>query len=282
MISAISGLDSAEFDALAQDALRTDDFASLLSRVGALSEAHDHLRHRTHDNLNSLLVVALIICQRIKEDAASFNTFAADDFWHSKKPSRQRTMLAAVQFVLRPETTSERKLVSKYARALREFDERGVRPENLPEAIRQTPGGLSAAAQLSAKRHRPVVPPPGAQPAAASPVQPTPQGTARAAGVSCVEASDLHQSRSPAQGNNWPLSVPHDLAARLTAWREKGAARLFDGRFRFREGCIELIAARAVVRSQSAVRLVTVRSTIVERYVLGSKRSPRTPNSRPK
>jgi hypothetical protein len=144
-------VDASELSAEAAEALRSIDFAQLLEQTANLSEHNNSLRQRNHINLYCLLAVALKIAITTIDDEASFGTFAADQYWRGRRLNRRNRWLSAVQFVLRPETTGEQKLASKYAAALRQFAEAGVTPERLPEAIRQTPGGLAAAASHRAK-----------------------------------------------------------------------------------------------------------------------------------
>ena len=272
------GLDAPEFEALAQDALRTDNFVSLLSFVGALSDVHDHLRRRTHKRLNSLLAVAHRIGQRVNDDDASFNTFAANDFWRTRKPNRARSMLAAVQFVFRPKSTSERKLASKYSHALREFDKLGVTPENLPEAIQQTKGGLSAAARQWSAGRRPSARQLSAGEATSVPVPPVPDAPGRADNVPRVDA-ELDRAPDAAHHANWKLTVRRGLAAQLSAWHKAGTATQFRGTFRLADHHIGLIAAHPITRSPIDSRVVNVHLNPNLRQPFGGQRSAKTPDS---
>jgi len=194
-------------------------------------------------------------------------------------------LLAAVQFVLRPETTSERKLVSKYARALRVFAEHGVTPETLPEAIRKMPGGISAAARQCSVRRKSDAPQLNTDPSALPPapsIQPVPQGPARAADVSRVQVSGLERPRDTAQGDGWDLSLSRDLAAQLTTWRQKGVATLFHGWFRLRENSIELISARPTVMPPSNPRAMVLRSISSGRHLLGKQHPTDAAKHKPK
>ena len=144
-------VDASELSADAAEVLRSEDFPQLLAGATKLSERNNSLRQRNHSNLRGILAVVHKIACTITDDEASFGTFAADPYWRVRRLNRRNRWLSAVQFVLRPETTGEQKLASKYAAALRQFAAMGVTPEQLPEAIRQTAGGLAAAASHRTK-----------------------------------------------------------------------------------------------------------------------------------